>query len=118
MSFPILRRHPREGGDPDAYQLTRSLRMRAWVPAHSRMRVVTRMRGRDDVTGRVRFRYDGSEAMTAARGHVAPPHMSSSGLSRGSSFQQAPALADRWMAGTSPAMTMWVVGACAMRLVP
>ncbi len=32
-------------------------------------------------------------------------HMSSSGLSRGSSDLRAPVRAEGWMAGTSPAMT-------------
>ena len=35
------------------------------------------------------------------------PRMSSSGLARGSRDQLAPAFADGWMAGTSPAMT-WI----------
>jgi hypothetical protein len=34
------------------------------------------------------------------------PRVSSSGLSRGSSDLRASALVDRWMAGTSPAMTV------------
>jgi hypothetical protein len=44
--------------------------------------------------------------VTPVRGYVAPLQVSSSGLSRGSSSQRSPALADGWMAGTSPAMTV------------